>query len=168
MPSCLAGFTKDYNKIYTMFDILIYLFESYFNAGDYPEMDHLSRKLTAAGFENADIHEALSWLSSLHPEETQRYPAQLQHSGVRHFAEIEKKHLSLDARQYLLFAERQGMIHAAEREMIIDRAMALHSHNLSVDNLKLIMLMILWSRQPQLDALLAEELLSPISSTPVH
>ena len=42
-----------------MFDILMFLFESYFYAGSYPDSDKLSLKLSAAGFEDEDIHRAL-------------------------------------------------------------------------------------------------------------
>ena len=47
-----------------MFDILMFLFESYFNAGSYPDPDKLSIKLSAAGFEDDDISRALTWISS--------------------------------------------------------------------------------------------------------
>jgi Smg protein len=43
-----------------MFDILMYLFESYFNAGSYPDPDKLSIKLSDAGFEEDDISRAQS------------------------------------------------------------------------------------------------------------
>jgi Smg protein len=48
-----------------MFDILVYLFENYYQAQAYPDFDTLERKLHAAGFENDDIHDALDWLNSL-------------------------------------------------------------------------------------------------------
>ena len=46
-----------------MFEILMFLFENYFDAGSYPDSDKLSLKLTAAGFDDEDIHLALTWLS---------------------------------------------------------------------------------------------------------
>ena len=57
-----------------MFEILMYLFESYFDAGTYPEVDKLERKLTAAGFEEEEISEALSWLSALQQQSPECYP----------------------------------------------------------------------------------------------
>lgn len=150
-----------------MFDILMYLFESYFDAGSYPEPDKLSRKLTAAGFEGEEIDEALTWLSALQ-QTPDNYPADLRHSGIRCFAELEKQRISDEARQFLLFAEQQHMISAAEREMVIDRAVALQREHLGVDKLKLIMLMVLWNRHQDLDPLLVEELLSPVHSMQLH
>lgn len=151
-----------------MFEILMFLFESYFDAGSYPEPEKLTRKLSAAGFEGDEINEALTWLSGLQQQNPESYPTSLEHSGVRHFAELEQQRLSFESRQYLLFAEQQHMIRAVEREMIIDRAVALEQKSLGLDKLKLIMLMVLWNRNQDLDPLLVEELLSPLSSAQLH
>lgn len=151
-----------------MFEILMYLFESYFDAGSYPEPDKLSRKLSAAGFEDEDISEALTWLSALQQQNPDNYPASLEHAGLRHFAELELRRISHEARQFLLFGEQQRLISAVEREMIIDRAVALQQENLALDKLKLIMLMVLWNRHQDLDPLLIEELLTPLHSAQLH
>jgi Smg protein len=151
-----------------MFEILMYLFESYFDAGSYPEPDKLSRKLSAAGFEGEEISEALSWLSALQEQNPDSYPERLEHSGHRHFAELELQYISDEARQFLLFAEQHQLISATEREMIIDRSVALKQENLAPDKLKLIMLMVLWNRHQDLDPLLIEELLVPLYSAQLH
>jgi Smg protein len=151
-----------------MFEILMYLFESYFDAGSYPEPDKLSRKLSAAGFEGEEISEALTWLSALQQQNPDNYPATLEHAGLRHFAELELQRISFEARQFLMFAEQQQMISAVEREMIIDRAVALQQEGIKLDKLKLIMLMVLWNRHRELDPLLVEELLTPLHSTLLH
>ena len=151
-----------------MFEILMYLFESYFDAGSYPEPDKLSRKLSAAGFEGDEISEALTWLSALQEQNPDNYPESLEHAGQRHFAELELQFISDEARQFLLFAEQQHLISAVEREMIIDRSVALKQENLALDKLKLIMLMVLWNRHQDLDPLLIEELLTPLHSAQLH
>lgn len=151
-----------------MFEILMYLFESYFDAGSYPEPDKLSRKLSAAGFEGDEISEALTWLSALQEQNPDSYPDSLEHTGHRHFAELELQLISDEARQFLLFAEQQQLISAVEREMIIDRSVALKQENLALDKLKLIMLMVLWNRHQDLDPLLIEELLTPLHSAQLH
>lgn len=151
-----------------MFEILMYLFESYFDAGTYPEPDKLSRKLSAAGFEGEEINEALIWLSALQQQSPENYPDSLEHAGVRHFAGLELQRLSFEARQFLLFAEQQHMISAIEREMILDRAVVPQQDNLGLDKLKLVMLMVLWNRHEHLDPLLVEELLAPAPSAHLH
>jgi len=151
-----------------MFEILMYLFESYFDIGNYPAPEKLSRKLHAAGFEGEDIDEALTWLSALQLQTPDSYPATLEHSGVRCFAELELERISFEALQFIVFSVQQNMISAIEREIIIDRAMALQQKQLGLDKLKLIMLMVLWNRHQELDPLLIEELLSPLYSTQLH
>jgi Smg protein len=151
-----------------MFEILMYLFESYFDAGSYPEPDKLSRKLSAAGFEGDEITEALTWLSALHGQNPDSYPERLEHAGQRHFAEMELKFVSDEARQFLVFAEQQHLISVIEREMIIDRSVALKQDNLALDKLKMIMLMVLWNRHQDIDPLLIEELLIPLHSAQLH
>ncbi len=151
-----------------MFEILMYLFESYFDAGSYPEPDKLERKLSAAGFEDEEISEALTWLSALQQQSPDCYPANIEASGLRHFAELEVTRISFEARQFLVFTEQQHFISAIEREMIIDRAVALQLENLALDKLKLIMLMVLWNRHDDLDPLLIEELLTPLHSAQLH
>ena len=151
-----------------MFEILMYLFESYFDADCYPEPDKLTRKLSAAGFEGDEISEALNWLSALKQQSTEHYPPSLAHAGLRHYAELEFKRISYEARQFLMFAEQQKMISPIEREMILDRAVALQQDNLALDKLKLIMLMVLWNRHQNLDPLLIEELLTPLNSAQMH
>ncbi len=151
-----------------MFEILMYLFESYFNTDGYPELDKLSRKLSAAGFEGDEISEAINWLAELQQQNGDDYPTELSHIGMRFYADFEKQRISSDARQFLMFAEQQGMITAVEREMVIDRAVALNQPSLSEANLKLIMLMVLWSYQKELEPLLVEELLSPLHFGQLH
>lgn len=151
-----------------MFEILMYLFESYFDAGSYPQPDKLSRKLSAAGFEEEEIDEVLTWLTELQQQNPDNYPASLEHGGQRHFAELEVKRISYEARQFLLFAEQQHLICGVEREMIIDRAVALQLESLTLDKFKLIMLMVLWNRHKDLDPLLIEELLTPLHSAQLH
>ena len=47
-----------------MFDVLMYLFETYIHneVEMRVDQDKLTRDLTEAGFERADIHSALLWL----------------------------------------------------------------------------------------------------------
>lgn len=151
-----------------MFDILMFLFESYFDAGSYPDADKLSLKLTAAGFEDDDIHLALSWLSGLKRLTPSEYPDVINRSGFRSYADLETKRVSLEGLHFLTFWESSGTISPIEREMIIDRAVALGRDNLSVDKVKLIALMVLWSLHDELDPLLVEELLVPPDSSHFH
>lgn len=151
-----------------MFDILMFLFESYIDVGNYPDSDKLSLKLTAAGFEDDDIHLALNWLAGLQQLSVANYPDAINQAGVRCFAEEETQHISVEALRFLLFWEQSKIITPVEREMIIDRAMAVGRDNLPLDKVKLIVLMVLWSRHEKLDPMLIEDLLSSSASPLLH
>jgi Smg protein len=151
-----------------MFDILMFLFESYFNAGTYPEPDKLSIKLSAAGFEEDDISRALVWLSGLNQLTKEDYPAHINKSGLRSYAELEKHFISTEGLQFISFWEHSKLISPVEREMIIDRAVAFGREALPLDRVKLIALMVLWNQHEELDPLLVEDLLTPANSAQLH
>lgn len=48
-----------------MFEVLVYVYENYWHGNACPELNRLSRKLAAAGFEAEEINEALVWLDGL-------------------------------------------------------------------------------------------------------
>jgi len=151
-----------------MFEILMFLFESYFDAGSYPDSDKLSLKLTAAGFEDEDINLALNWLSGLKRLNAADYPPIINQGGTRCFAALETKRISLEGLHFLTFWEQSKVITPVEREMIIDRAVALGRENLSLDKVKLITLMVLWNLHQDLDPMLVEELLTPADASLLH
>ncbi len=141
-----------------MIDILVYLFENYL-PDSYPEPDLLARKLSAAGFEQEEISEALNWLDGL--EHNEAVVIKLRDgSGIRVYDEQEQARLSVDCRGFLAFLEQAGTLDAALRETVVERAMALADREVSLSKLKVIVLVVLWRRQHEFDALILEELLS--------
>ena len=70
-----------------------------------------------------------------------------QYFFIRIFTDGEHARLSSDCRGYLLSLERTGILSATQREIVIDRLLALETEDLSVDQLKWVALMVL-SSQP--------------------
>jgi Smg protein len=151
-----------------MFDILMYLFESYLYAGNRPDSGKLSLKLSAAGFENEEIHRALDWLAGLKHLNQDDYPAAIASSGTRCYSSLEARCISPEARSFLAFLEHSQIVAPVEREMILDRAVALGQDDLSVDKIKLITLMVLWNRDAELDPLITGELLTLSAPARLH
>jgi Smg protein len=151
-----------------MFDIIVYLFESYFDTGSYPEPDKLAVKLSAAGFEEAEISQAVSWLSGLRQLSIDDYPSAINQAGPRCFAELERERISLDGLLFISFWEQNKIISPVIREMIIDRALAFGFNGLGLDKIKLIALMVLWNQQEDLDPMIIEDLLTPNNSIQLH
>ena len=56
--------------------------------------------------------------------------------------------------------ENIGVLDPVLRELVMDRAMAAAGRTLSLDQLKLIVLMVLWNLETPASRLIAEELLS--------
>lgn len=143
-----------------MYDVLVYLFENYFQAEIYPEPDQLARKLSAVGFEDEDISDALNWLSSL--QETG--PAHALEAGatqsIRFYDPSEMAKLDVPSRGFLTFLEAAEAVDARMREIIIERAMELPEPQVSLPKFKVIALMVLWSQHALMDSLIIEELLS--------
>lgn len=143
-----------------MFDVLVYLFENYYQADAYPDHDTLSRKLHAAGFENEDISEALDWLNGLAQFKESDLPQSLDTSNSqRAYTNDELAKLSTEGRGFLVFLESARVLSPLLREVILERAMALAEDVVGLEKLKVIALMVLWARKGSVDALVLEELL---------
>ncbi|MEX1074525.1 MAG: DUF494 domain-containing protein [Burkholderiales bacterium] len=144
-----------------MFDILVFVFENCRQADVSHDPERVARKLSAAGFDDMEISAALSWLAGV-VRTPQRSLAPLPESSTafRAFAPKELAKLDADCRGFLLFLERSGILSPASREHVIERALATAGDALSLDQIKLIVLMVLWSQQAPASPLVAEELLS--------
>ena len=144
-----------------MFDILVYLFENYVHADACPEPAQLARKLTAAGFEEEEIADALEWLSGLRQMSDGESPSHCARPGsLRIYAQDELLRLGVECRGFLLFLENAGILDAACREMIVERALALGETEIELENLKVIVLMVLWQQDRPINGLILDELLN--------
>lgn len=144
-----------------MFDILVYLFENYVHPEACPESAQLARKLSAAGFEDEEISEALEWLSGL--REAPLAPPALstpRADSIRIYAPEEQARLDADCRGFIAFLESAGVLDATMRELIIERALALSGFSLNLYRLKVIVLIVLWQQERPLDTLILDELLT--------
>lgn len=150
-----------------MFDILVYLVENYFHNGQLPDAETISKRLSAAGFEDDDISEALSWLSGFdRPSGVGNDTAFVHSRGFRVYADEESANLTTEARGFILFLEDSNIISAQQRELIIERVLALADPGVDLEKIKLIVLMVLWNQQQAVDSLVLELLASSDFSSP--
>ncbi|NYT83268.1 DUF494 domain-containing protein [Alcaligenaceae bacterium] len=145
-----------------MFDILVYLFETYYTPQACPEADVLANKLAAVGFEHEDIDEALGWLHGL--AQSTEQCGQLAHNPQRHstriFTNDEYQHLGTQAIGFITFLENSGVLPPALREILIERAQATNESPVSLAKIKIMALIVLWSQEAEVDHLVFEELLA--------
>jgi Smg protein len=128
-----------------VFDVLIYLFENYLDgeAVPAPDPDAIRTELLEAGFPQPEVNKAFDWLESL----TEQQPIKaVSLPAFRVFSEQECAKLDTDCRGLLMFLEQSNILSAASRELVIDRVMALNEESISLENLKWIVLMVLFSQ----------------------
>jgi Smg protein len=135
----------------TVLDVLMYLFESYVDSPDEtePNRHQLKRELGRAGFHDPEIERALDWLDGLHSTGTGSAP---QHTAFRVFDNVEEERLDAASRGYLLQLEQIGILRPAQREIVIDRLLALDNDEIDVEQTKWVVMMVLFSQPGQQEA----------------
>lgn len=134
----------------SVLDILIYVFDRYMldEVPEVPERDDLARHLEGAGFGPRNVERALDWLADL---ASVRDVMPLAGSGpaVRVFCDGELSRLSTEARGFLFTLERMGILSPQQREVVIERMLALDADELDTEQLKWVVLMVLSSQPDQ-------------------
>jgi Smg protein len=134
----------------SVLDILIHLFENFLDADDdsAPDRDALKQELEQAGYPDAEIERALMWLEGL-ATDPERSGSEGTARAVRVFSGQEQVRLDTDVRGYLLHLENLGILSAAQREVVIDRLLALEADDIDIEQLKWVVLMVLFSQPGQ-------------------
>lgn len=151
-----------------MFDILMYLFENYVHSEMEVVVDHdeLTDELTRAGFAHQEINKALAWLerlADLQDSQAKPYLNKAPQGAVRVFTEAEKGRLDIPSQSFLMYLDQIGVLDFTTREMVLDRVMELDSKQFSLEDLKWVVLMVLFNvpgredAYSQMEGLLFEE-----------
>jgi Smg protein len=139
----------------TILDVLLYLFENYIY--DDPDVvrdrDSLQNGLIQAGFSPTEINKAFEWLEELSRDRPSN-PVKRGDGPLRLFADMEMQRLDTESRGFLMFLEQQGVLDADQRELVLDRVMALDQEEIDLDDLKWVVLMVLFN-QPGSEAAFA-------------
>ncbi|MDA9558049.1 DUF494 family protein, partial [Vibrio sp.] len=133
-----------------MMDILMYLFETYIHSDAELQLDQdeISDELIRAGFPQHDIEKALMWLedlAALNNSESRNSLATSAGKSTRVFTWDETQRLDRDCRGFLLFLEQVEVLNTETREMVLDRVMGLETSEFNLDDLKWIVLMVLFN-----------------------
>lgn len=153
-----------------MFDIFVYLYETYYRPETCPDSIALARKLSAVGFDDDEIVEALDWLRGL--ADSTKFLDKLDESGnatmpvqtdtgFRIYTEQENSCLGSAAIGFIHYLENAGLLNTQQREVVIERAMALDMLPVALDMLKIVVLMMLWSHGKESDMVMFDDLLLP-------
>ncbi|MEO7391727.1 MAG: DUF494 domain-containing protein [Ramlibacter sp.] len=160
-----------------MFEVLVFVYEHYWRGDACPELEQLGRRLTAHGFEAEEINAALVWLDGLNlvaqstlavPESEPAAVTLQSDTSLRVYSVAEQDHLGAQCLGFVTFLETSGVLPAPMREIVIDRAMAVPGDPVSLDDLKIIVLMVYWSFGEEPDALVLDELCDPAEGRLPH
>ncbi len=132
-------------------DVLMYLFENYMDsdAETGPDQESLRVELLEAGFPKIEINKAFEWLEGLSARQEHvdsRLPAD---RSIRLYTHKEVEKLDVACRGFLMFLEQTGILSPASRELVVDRVMALETEEIELDQLKWVILMVLFNQPGQ-------------------
>jgi Smg protein len=151
----------------SILDVLLYLFEhfvadapledadggrsarrfgrDFFGPETGEDPDALHQNLLEAGFSTAEIRKAFDWLEGLDARRPGPAAPRAAGAPVRIYAGPELDKIEVEARGFLMFLEQQGILDADQRELVVDRAMALDQDTVEPDDLKWVVLMVLFN-----------------------
>ena len=130
-----------------IFDVLMYLFEHYIEEDPHtePNRTDLEGHLLEVGFGDNEVNRAFDWLEGLAELKTIGHDTDPSDS-LRVYRDEEIDQLTSEGVGFLHFLEQNGILTSAVREQIIDRARALDSHPISLDQLRWVVLMVLFNQ----------------------
>jgi len=136
-----------------MLDVLMYIFENFidddYEQSEEPDVTALTTELGYAGFKQGEITRAFEWLEDLSVLcEQDDYPHSINTapSSTRIYSDREVEKISMSAIGFLSRLEFYKIITPSVREVIMDRAMALESENIDLDQMKWVAMMVLYNQ----------------------
>ena len=132
-------------------DVLMYLFENYFyeEPEEQPDRDSLEQNLHEAGFTNGEIDKAFKWLDGLAEQRFQPEFKMHTDEPVRVFVDSEINRLDTDCRDFLMYLSNCGVLDVQRRELVLDRLMALEAEEICLEDVKWVVLMVLFNQPGQ-------------------
>ena len=133
-------------------DVLIYIYETYMDGEQPVPADHIlmQEELLEAGFKQGEIKKAFDWLDELAwTQGTLEYAPDNAAASMRIYTDSEAQKLDTETRGMLLFLEQNGILDPFSREVVIERAMALDTEELTSEDVKWIVLLVLVNQPGQ-------------------
>ena len=132
-------------------DVLMYLFENYFydEPEEEPDRHSMEENLQQAGFSNGEIDKAFEWLDGLAEQRYQPDFAIRTEQPIRVFIDAETDRLDTNCRDFLMYLSNVGILDPQRRELVIDRLLALESDEISLEDVKWVVLMVLFNQPGQ-------------------
>ncbi|MDH3646414.1 MAG: DUF494 domain-containing protein [Gammaproteobacteria bacterium] len=135
----------------SVLDVLMYLFEAFADADTEPEADRnvLRGELLRAGFEEPNVDKAFAWLDELNENDAPETGVPYAANAVRVFSDSETARLGVDAVGYLMHLQHVVILSPSQLEIVMDRLMALGDTDIDMEQIKWIVLIVLYSQSDQ-------------------
>jgi Smg protein len=132
-------------------DVLMFLFENYLydEPEETPDRDSLEENLHQAGFTNGEIEKAFMWLDGLAAQRHQPDLFQDNRAPIRVYVDSEMTRLDTECRDFLMYLENIGILDAQRREVVLDRVLALDTDEITLEDMKWVVLMVLFNQPGQ-------------------
>lgn len=135
----------------TVLDVLMYLFENYLDDDEsdiQSDRESLRIELEEAGFPNREVNKAFDWLEGLVADPPKPDTIQTA-NALRVYALEETARMDTESRGFIMYLEQIGILSQTQRELVIDRIMALEAEEIDIDQVKWIILMVLFNQPGQ-------------------
>lgn len=141
-----------------MFEVLVFMFENYFANHSLPEDKQLTQELVAAGFNRTDIEGAFKWYQEMKNILETNTPRYSHHqTATRAFTNAERKKIDVESLGFVMFLQQANVLDDVERDLIIDRAMALKQNEIKIEEMRWIAMIALWEKGREKDYLFVED-----------
>lgn len=143
----------------TVIDVLMYLIDVMVDYEEECEPDRYSlrEELQCAGFGEWEIERALDWLEGLNSVAIDDVTSEPRPESIRIYDDFELDRLDASCRGYLLHLEQVGILSQPQRELVIDRLLALHTDEVDSEHVKWVVMMVLFSLPGQEQAYMQME-----------
>ena len=145
-----------------MFDLLVYVFENYLSSShNISDLSKMTTELEEAGFEYKEIEFAIDWFATLKVLSEKINDKKINQSALksRIYSKREYDKINNEGIGFLIFLEQATILSPSEREIILDRAMAVNQSEVNLDELKWIGMMTLWHFGRESEYLFVEDAL---------
>ncbi len=133
-----------------MLEVLMYLFENYAHdtAEEPTAPAQLQEELQRAGFSEQQINRAFHWLEALSElkGEVTSETATTTAASFRVYTDEEASIIGTEGQGLLLYLEQIGVLNREAREAVIDRVIALETDEFDQEQLKWVVLMVLFNQ----------------------
>ena len=131
-----------------VFDILMYLFETYLDddQSEIPSADNIRNELSRIGFDDSNVDKSFKWLDDLSTLKEYDFTIeQIDNNSFRTFSSIESSTFDQQAQAVLIELVNLNILTPTQREIIIDKALALDITPINQQQMKWVVLMVLFN-----------------------